>query len=99
LKKRSLLVFPEGTRQTNDAIGSFKRGFIKLALDAGCDVIPVVTRGTATIIQKKSLKVDSGKTVKVIIGKRLTLEDIRQENSMERIHDWFLKNYEELKKE
>lgn len=97
LKKRSLLVFPEGTRQTEDAIGSFKRGFLKLALDSGVDLVPVVSRGTANIMKKNSLNVGKGNEVKVIIGRIWTTQELQSEDASRKLHEWFVSGYEELK--
>lgn len=39
---RWLLLFPEGTRSPRAALGAFHRGAARIALAAGCDVVPVV---------------------------------------------------------
>jgi 1-acyl-sn-glycerol-3-phosphate acyltransferase len=38
---RSLVVFPEGTRSPADGLGPFQRGVARIALEAGCDLLPV----------------------------------------------------------
>ena len=38
---RSLLVFPEGTRSPAGGLGTFQRGAARIALEAGCDLLPV----------------------------------------------------------
>ncbi|HEY5658642.1 MAG TPA: lysophospholipid acyltransferase family protein, partial [Myxococcota bacterium] len=39
---RSLVVFPEGTRSPAGALGPFQRGAAHIALNVGCDIVPVV---------------------------------------------------------
>lgn len=39
---RSLLVFPEGTRSPPHRLGPFQRGAARIALEAGCEILPVL---------------------------------------------------------
>jgi 1-acyl-sn-glycerol-3-phosphate acyltransferase len=41
---RSMIIFPEGTRTPGAALGRFQRGAARVALAAGCDVVPVSIR-------------------------------------------------------
>jgi long-chain acyl-CoA synthetase len=52
---KSVLMFPEGTRSADGAIGEFKSGAGYLALRSGCDVLPVLIRGTNSVLGKGSL--------------------------------------------
>jgi len=38
---RTLVVFPEGTRSPAGGLGSFQRGAARIAMEAGCDLLPV----------------------------------------------------------
>ncbi|HVA81930.1 MAG TPA: 1-acyl-sn-glycerol-3-phosphate acyltransferase, partial [Candidatus Binataceae bacterium] len=52
---KSVLMFPEGTRSADGAIHEFKSGAGYLALRSGCDVLPVLIRGTHQVLGKGSL--------------------------------------------
>ena len=39
---RSLVVFPEGTRSPKNGLGPFRRAAARIALETGCDPLPVV---------------------------------------------------------
>lgn len=45
-RKRSLLVFPEGTRTINGHVGEFKKGAAILAYELGVPIVPIGIRGT-----------------------------------------------------
>jgi 1-acyl-sn-glycerol-3-phosphate acyltransferase len=56
----SVLIFPEGTRSLDDQIRPFKKGGFILALDAGVPIVPVVIRGTRSIMPKERLRIRPG---------------------------------------
>jgi 1-acyl-sn-glycerol-3-phosphate acyltransferase len=43
----NVMIFPEGTRSAGGALGPFKSGAFRLALEAGVPVLPVAVSGTA----------------------------------------------------
>ncbi len=43
---RSIVVFPEGTRSKNGELGEFKGGAMKIAMETGAKVVPVLLEGT-----------------------------------------------------
>ena len=49
-----VMIFPEGTRSTDGAMGTFKDGAFRLALDSEADVLPVAVHGTGTALPKHS---------------------------------------------
>lgn len=65
---KSLVVFPEGTRSVDGALGDFKQGSFKIAARAGVPIVPVAIRGTHNVLPKHSLVPRPG-PVEVIIGK------------------------------
>ena len=64
----SIMIFPEGTRSTDNEIGFFKRGAFQLALQAGVPILPVLIDGTGGILPKHGLIFGSGHqiTIKVL---------------------------------
>lgn len=57
----SVLIFPEGTRSLDGRIRPFKKGGFILALDAGVPIVPVVIRGTRSIMPKDRLRIRPGR--------------------------------------
>src|SRR5579885_2404993 len=79
---RSVLMFPEGTRSADGAIHEFKSGAGYLALRSGCDVLPVLIRGTHQVLGKGSL-IPRYHEVEVRIGSVISSAKLRalSENS------------------
>jgi 1-acyl-sn-glycerol-3-phosphate acyltransferase len=50
----SVLLFPEGTRSPDAALGRFHRGAFRVARDTGTPVLPVVVYGNHKILRKGS---------------------------------------------
>jgi 1-acyl-sn-glycerol-3-phosphate acyltransferase len=70
----SVLIFPEGTRSEDGAVGEFKKGGFHLALKSGCDIVPVAIVKSRDIVPKGSLKINKG-TIFFNIGKPITVTD------------------------
>ena len=51
-KNVSVLIFPEGTRSRSGAMGNFKGGAFRLALESGRPLVPIVLAGTQNVISK-----------------------------------------------
>ena len=49
---RSLIIAPEGTRSTTAAVGRFKKGAFRLAMDGGVPIVPVVFRNVLDALPK-----------------------------------------------
>ncbi len=62
----SVLLFPEGTRSRDGALGAFKKGGFHLAIAAGVPIVPVALRGTRACMPRGSLVVRPGRVTAVI---------------------------------
>lgn len=61
---RSVIIFPEGTRQQQfDELGEFKTGAIMLALKAGVPIVPVIIEGSGDILPKGRIALSTRKNV------------------------------------
>ncbi len=49
---RSLVVFPEGTRSKTGELGKFRGGAMKIAMETGAKVVPVLIEGTRERLEK-----------------------------------------------
>lgn len=55
---RTVVVYPEGSRSTADGLRRFQRGAAHIALEAGCDILPVVLTVTPRVLMKGQRWVD-----------------------------------------
>ncbi len=60
-----VLLFPEGTRSRDGRLQSFKDGAFKLAIEAGCPVIPIAVSGTFESLPKRGLVLRHGMRARV----------------------------------
>lgn len=72
-KGKDVLMFPEGTRSKNGAIGDFKKGPFMLATKADIAIVPVAISGTENILRAGKFRLKSGK-VTVSIGEPLRMK-------------------------
>ncbi len=69
-----------------------RKGGFNLALRSGCDIVPVVIRGSRLIVPKGSLKINSG-TFDLHIGQPIPTKGLSKRaipNLMERVRDAIL---------
>ncbi len=80
---RSLIIAPEGTRSTTTAVGPFKKGAFRLAMDAGVPIVPVVFRNVLDALPKGALVVRPAVVEAVILPpvdtSRWTLDSLDDE--------------------
>ncbi len=62
----SLIIFPEGTRSPDGAVGRFKAGSFLLALEAGLTIVPLSVSGTVHVMKKDRLMTCPGQVTLVV---------------------------------
>ena len=75
----SVMIFPEGTRSRDGKLKSFKKGGFVMAVDAGAPIVPIVLKGTRAIMEKSSLKINTGE-VSLNIEAPIATADFTREN-------------------
>jgi 1-acyl-sn-glycerol-3-phosphate acyltransferase len=56
----SVMIFPEGTRSEDGDLKPFKKGGFVMAVDTGVPIVPVILRGTRSIMAKGSWRIKPG---------------------------------------
>ena len=56
----SVMIFPEGTRSEDGDVKPFKKGGFVMAVDTGAPIVPVILRGTRSIMAKVSWRINPG---------------------------------------
>lgn len=56
-ERSTVIIFPEGTRSATGELQPFKKGAFMLALEGGVRMLPVVIRGSAGVLNLRSLHV------------------------------------------
>ena len=74
-KGSSVFFFPEGTRSEDGAMKPFKTGAFRLALQSGCDVLPIVIRGSRDTIPKHSILLHKRSKMEIEILPPLSVKD------------------------
>ncbi len=80
--KRSLFIFPEGTRSPDGNIQEFKGGGAVLAMRSKVPVVPVIIHGSRAIMPKNSKKIISSKVI-VEIKKPVYIDELGIKNKAE----------------
>lgn len=78
-QRRSLIIYPEGTRSHDGEVGPFKKGPFAIAIQAGLPVVPVAIDGTFDLWRRETFFIRSG-TVRVSIGSSLTTTGLSDED-------------------
>lgn len=78
--KISIMIFPEGTRSTDNEIGFFKRGAFQLAIQANTPILPVLIDGTGGILPKHGLIFGSGHHIRIKVLDQVNPEDFGTDN-------------------
>jgi 1-acyl-sn-glycerol-3-phosphate acyltransferase len=89
-KGNSVFIFPEGTRSGDGHIQPFKSGAFRLALETGCDILPVALKGTYHAIKKGGLLIHKSKNIRAVVLDPIPYESVKQLDSKEltkKVHD------------
>jgi 1-acyl-sn-glycerol-3-phosphate acyltransferase len=78
----SLIVFPEGTRSVDGAVGRFKGGIFLLAIDSGLPVVPVSISRSRFVMKKGRLMVCPGE-VTVTVHEPVPTTGVTREHARE----------------
>ena len=57
----SVMIFPEGTRSQDGNLKPFKKGGFVMAVDTGTPIVPIILRGTRSIMTKGSWRINPDK--------------------------------------
>ncbi|HHT9109944.1 MAG TPA: lysophospholipid acyltransferase family protein [Candidatus Brocadiaceae bacterium] len=75
-ERKSLLIFPEGTRSEDGQLGPFKRGISLIILKSGRRVIPMAIYGSNQFMPKRGwLSYPDKRYVRISFGKPLSFEE------------------------
>jgi len=80
--RRSLIVFPEGTRSADGSVGRFKGGIFLLAIDSSLPVLPV-SIGRSRFVMRKGQLMVRPEEVTVTVHEPLTTVGITREQARE----------------
>ena len=98
----SVIIFPEGTRSGDGEILPFKQGGFIIAVDSGVPIVPVIIRGTRSIMPKDRVRIKPGAVVLEFkkpvetSGYTRKTRDALMEEVRGIIHDSFAKGSEDI---
>jgi 1-acyl-sn-glycerol-3-phosphate acyltransferase len=76
----SVLFFPEGTRSKDGEVQPFKPGAFRLALEAGCDILPCAIAGTHDALPKNTWKFSDEKShMRILVGETIPIAGYSEE--------------------
>lgn len=75
----SVMIFPEGTRSEDGNLRPFKKGGFIMAVDSGVAIVPVIVRGTRSIMAKGRWRIKPG-NVTLSIKKPIDTTDYTRDN-------------------
>jgi 1-acyl-sn-glycerol-3-phosphate acyltransferase len=94
------IAFPEGTRSRTGTLGSFHSGAFSLALRTGVPLVPIALEGSYRVIAPKTLQVNPGMIIRIIIDCPLDLSSYSKGGKHQLMEDVFRimnRNLEELR--
>lgn len=92
----SMMIFPEGTRNKEGAVGEFKKGSLKLATKAKSPIIPVsIDRAYRSFEKDRQFKPNK---IKVVFGEPIRTDNISREDEKvlhEKVREVIIENLKE----
>ncbi len=73
----SIIFFPEGTRQTGQTLGHFKKGAFVMAKQLGLPILPVVLQGTDKVFPAKTLDLYPGHMTMSLLAP-ITVDEVQR---------------------
>jgi len=103
-KGYSVLVFPEGTRSTDQSVLRFHKGAFFLAEKLKMDILPIVLHGTDDLFPKKGTVIYPGKVTVSILGRVKPENEVFRngKSQLEMAHlfrQFYIQQYDALKTE
>ena len=87
----SVVIFPEGTRAgADDPLLPFKKGGFMMALEAGFPIVPVVVRGSDSVLPSHSIWIQPG-DIEVVVGAPIPVAGRSRDEVMERVRVFMLR--------
>jgi 1-acyl-sn-glycerol-3-phosphate acyltransferase len=81
--KRTIMMFPEGTRSKTGELGRFKEGAFKSAIENQVPIIPIVLDGTGSSIPKEGISVNKSNRIVVKVLDEIPYEQFPSKNPTE----------------
>ncbi|MFH1994434.1 MAG: lysophospholipid acyltransferase family protein [Nitrospinota bacterium] len=76
--RKSIILFPEGTRTRDGSLGAFKRGILIVIKNTKMPLLPVTINGSHKLMGKGSINVHPG-PIKITIGKPIDTSNLRDD--------------------
>jgi len=76
----SVMIFPEGTRSTDNQIKAFKEGAFKLAISTQTPIIPIVLDGTGSALPKRGYLFKRNHVINVHVLDEIEIKDTFEKN-------------------
>jgi 1-acyl-sn-glycerol-3-phosphate acyltransferase len=95
----SVVIFPEGTRQSGDHLGAFKKGGGILSIKSQQPIVPVSILGSGRVKAKKGFRITPG-TIKVVLGEPIPTKGYKikdAEKVMEKVRQAIKENLNQNK--
>ncbi len=77
---KSIVIFPEGTRQETAQMGSFKKGGFLLALKSQSPILPVSIIGSAQVLTKNGFWITPGE-IQVVLGQAIPTRGLQNQDA------------------